>query len=236
MAVAACAPEGRPVSVSTSPEPRSVTVTGDADVKVVPDVVEVTVGVESLDTTVAAVKKKNDEAVAHVLGAAKAAGVDPKDAQTEYIYLEPRYRSYQDRDISGYVARRTVKLTVHDVRAFEPVLSAVLEAGGNVVQGVQFRTTDLRKYRDQARDLAVKAAREKAEDLAKALGQQIDRPHLIAEEQSTWSSPFGWWGGGGGTSQNVVQSAGPSASESRDTVAPGQIAVNARVRVTFELK
>ena len=234
---AGCQPEMRPVSVTTSPEPRSVTVTGDADVKVEPDIVEVTVGGESIDPTVAGVKAKNESAVAEMLSAVTKAGVAGKDAQTEFVYLEPRYRNWDTREVIGYLARRTVKLTVRDVHKFEPVLSAVLESGGNVVMGVQFRTSELRKYRDQARALAIQAAREKAEALAKELGQELDRPHRITEQQSSWSSLFGWWGGsGGGQAQNVVQNASPSGSAVDGTIAPGQISVNARVEVSFELK
>jgi uncharacterized protein len=237
-ATASCHPDTRPVAVTTSPEPRAVTVTGDADVKVTPDIVEVTVGVESIDTTVAAVKAKNESALAQLLAAVSKAGVDGKDVQTEFINLEPRYRNYEAHDVLGYVARRTVTLTVHDVHKFEPVLSAVLESGGNVVMGVRFRTSELRKYRDQARALAIQAAREKAQALAKELGQEIDRPHRITEEQSSWSSPFGWWGGygGAGQAQNVVQNAPSGSAAIEGTSAPGQISVNARVEVSFELK
>ena len=98
--------------------------TGDADVKVEPDIVEVTVGVESIDPTVAGVKAKNESAVAEMLSAVTKAGVAGKDAQTEFVYLEPRYRNWDTREVIGYLARRTVKLTVRDVHEFEPVLSA----------------------------------------------------------------------------------------------------------------
>ena len=237
LSAAACHPDTHPIAVTTSPEPRTIAVTGDADVKVAPDLVEISIGVESIDSTVAAVKKKNEDDVARMQAAAKAAGVEAKDIQTEYINLEPRYRSWEDRDIKGYVARRTAKVTVRDVRIFERVLAAVLDSGANIVMGIQFKTSELRKYRDQAREMAMKAAREKAEALAKSLGQELDRPHLISEEESSWSSRFGYWGGGNAQmTQNAVQNAGPAATETGDSLAPGQIAVNARVRVTFELK
>ena len=40
--------------------------------------------------------------------------------------------------------------------------SSAIEAGANKVQGLEFLTTELRKYRDQARSMAIKAAQEKA--------------------------------------------------------------------------
>jgi hypothetical protein len=43
------------------------------------------------------------------------------------------------------------------------------------VQGIQFRTSELREFRDQARALATGAAREKAEAMAAELGMEIGR-------------------------------------------------------------
>ena len=115
----------------------------------------------------------------------------------------------------------------------------MLQAGATYIHGVDFRTTELRKYRDQARALAIKAAREKAEALARELGQQVGAPLHINEEQSGWYSWYGsWWGGryGNVATQNVVQNAGGQAWGGEGTIAPGQISVTARVAVEFELQ
>jgi len=105
---------------------------------------------------------------------------------------------------------------------------------------VDFRTTELRKHRDEARALAIKAAQEKAAALAGELGQTIGQPITISENQSSWWSWYGsWWGyrWGGSATQNVVQNAGGSGATLGDSaLAPGQIAVNASVTVEFELK
>ena len=58
---------------------------------------------------------------------------------------------------------------------FEDLLSDALEAGVTHVQGIEFRTTELRKHRDRARSLALKAAQEKAELLADGAGRKIGK-------------------------------------------------------------
>jgi uncharacterized protein YggE len=102
------------------------------------------------------------------------------------------------------------------------------------VQGVEFRTTELRQYRDQARDLAIKAAQEKATALTGAISRKVVRPQSIQEEYIGWSS---WYGSrwGGSMSQNVIQNTSSSSAPFGDetTFAPGQISVRARVSVTF---
>jgi uncharacterized protein YggE len=114
---------------------------------------------------------------------------------------------------------------VQNVSKFDDLLNSVLETGANYVYGVQFRTTKLREYRDQARALALRAAKEKAKNMAKELGQKVGRPYTIVEEQYEK-----------GMAPNVIQGTGGSSGEADKSIALGQISVNARVRVSFELR
>ncbi|MCK5634348.1 MAG: SIMPL domain-containing protein, partial [Anaerolineales bacterium] len=118
------------------------------------------------------------------------------------------------------------------------LLTAVTEAGATNVHGIDFRTSELRKYRDQARALAVQAASEKAEAMAGELSISVGTPKSINEDHVGWWSwyGYGWWGSRyAGMSQNVVQNASGPSSDFEGAFAPGQISVNARVTVTFEL-
>jgi uncharacterized protein len=224
-----------------SPAARTITVTGDAEVKVPPDQVILTLGVETWDKELATAKRQNDEIVTRVLKVAGEHGVAPQHVQTDYVSIEPRYRSgtYEPGDFIGYFVRKTIVITLKDITAFEELLSDALEAGATHVQGIEFRTGELRKYRDAARALAIQAAREKAIALAGELDQDVGRPTDIREEYNGWLSPYNsWWGrswGALGAAQNVIQESGaPQGMES--TLAPGQISVNARVTVSFELE
>ena len=230
---------GLTVLAQEQTQPRLVTVTGEAEVRVVPDEVILTLGVETWDKSLAAAKGQNDERVKKVLAVASAAGIEPRAVQTDHISIEPRYRdSYTQADFVGYYVRQTIVITLKDIAKFEGVLTQALEAGANYVHGVQFRTSDLRKYRDQARALAITAAQEKATALAGALGQKVGRPYAIKEEDASWRSWYNaWWGSGWGSmTQNVIQSAGGEAPASGGTVAVGEITVNARVSVSFEME
>jgi len=218
---------------------RSITVSGSAEVKVAPDEVVLTLGVETWDLDISVAKTKNDEIVQRVLALAKDYGIDSNHIQTDYVSIEPRYQdSYEKRSFLGYFVRKTIALTLGDVSKFEGLLSSALEAGVNYVHGVEFRTTELRKYRDEARALAIKAAKEKAQALAKELGHDVGEPLTISEEQSNWWSGYSaWWGSRGGMmQQNVVQSMGQTSWDSAGPTPPGQIAVNARVTVEFDLR
>ncbi len=223
----------------TTAEPRLITVSGEAEIRVVPDEVILTLGVETWDKNLAEAKSQNDERVANVLAAVESFGVEPEHIQTDHVSIEPRYEdNYEKEDLIGYFVRKTVVVTLRDISQFEDLLTAVLAEDVNYVHGIQFRTTELRQHRDQARALAIKAAQEKADALAGELGQDIGQPHSIREDQAGWFSWYNsWWGyrwGGNMMSQNVIQESG-SAASAGDTIAPGQITVNARVTASFEL-
>ena len=224
----------------SSQEPRRVSVTGEAEVRVVPDEVILTLGVETWDKNLNLAKSRNDEIVKRVIALAGNYGIKPEHVQTDYFGVEPRYRDgyYEERDFIGYFVHKTIVITLHDLSRFEDLLSDALQAGVNYVHGIDFRTTELRKHRDEARALAIQAAKEKAIALSGELGQNVGDPLTIQEEQSGWWSSYGaWWGSrwGGGMTQNVIQEVGGASALADSSVAPGQIEITARVTVSFEL-
>jgi len=224
---------------SETQEPRLITVTGDAAVKVVPDEVAMTLGVETWHRELSVAKKRNDQHVSRVIAVAKRYGIQSKHIQTDFISIDPHYSDDYWRDeLEGYFIRKTVVITLKDISKFDDLLTDVIEEGVNYIHGIDFRTTELRKYRDQARALAINAAQEKATALAQELGQEVGVPQMIREDQTGWWSWYGagWWGYRyGSMSQNVVQNAGGDFSGFEGSIAPGQISVTARVTVTFVL-
>jgi len=219
---------------------RSVAVTGDAEIRVPPDEVVLTLGVETFNESMQAAKADNDARVAAVIRAARARGVPERLAQTDYFVAEPRYESNSRGEyrVLGFIVRKTIVVTLRDMAAFEPLLTDALVAGATHIHGVDFRVTQLRAHRDSARTLAINAAREKAQALAGHLGRRVGAPLTINEGYNGWQSGYGagWGSRGGGMSQNVVQFApggGPGASGG--TTSPGQISIRASVSVTFEL-
>jgi len=231
-----------PKVLPSSEEPiGNISVNGDATVKVVPDEIILTLGVETRHKELTEAKSENDKRVRRVIALAKSYGVDPKYIQTDFINISPEYEyiNYDIDRIVGYRVGKTIVITLKDIDKFDGLYSDVLELGANYVHGIEFRTSELRKYRDQARALAIKAAEEKATALAAELGRSIGNPTHINENYSGWWSSYGrWWGSrwGGMMSQNVVQNAGLEGYTTEGGVAPGQIEVNASVSVTFELR
>jgi len=216
-----------------------VSVTGEAEVRVVPDEVVLTLGVETFDLVLTTAKNENDGRIKRTIGAIQKAGVPAGRIQTDYISIEPRYRDGNiARDLLGYVVRRSIVVSLRQINRFEALLTATLEAGVTHVHGVEFRTTELRKHRDASRTLAIRAAREKAALLAGELGKSLGDVLTINEGSYGYFSNYGsYWGNRyGGGLQNVTQSLGGAAVESDSALAPGEISIRAHVNASFAMK
>jgi len=218
----------------------SITVTGRAEVKVIPDEVIITLGVVTFNEEITTARTQNDDIVQRVYDTALAFGIEAKNIQTDYINLSPRYDyDYERQQIIGYDASKTIAVTLHDLTKYESFITAALDQGVNYILGVDFRTTELRKYRDQAREMAITAAQEKAAAMAQGLSQEIGAPLSIVEGYDDWYSSYGrWWGGAwnGAMMQNSVQSIEGSAEYSGGALLPGQISITASVTVSFDLQ
>lgn len=219
-----------------------VAVNGEAEVRVAPDEVVLTLGVQTLNKDLAEARKANDQKMKAAMAAAQAAGVAARDLQTDYLSIEPLYDigPSSRREFLGYQQQATLVVTLRDVAQYDRLLTTMLQAGVEYVHDVEFRTSQLRKHRDAARALAMRAAREKAVALAGELGQKVGKPRSIQEGHGGWSSSYrSWWARGRYGSnmvQNISQAAGDRGAGMEGALAPGVLSVRASVSVSFELE
>ena len=218
---------------------RSVQVSGAAVINVTPDRARIQLGVQSNGDHPEEVQDQNSRRIQQVIQAVRALGVDAKDIATDYYIVYPVY-DYNALTIKGYRIDNTVSITLQNVSLADDTVLAALKAGANEVQDVQFYTSELRKYRDQARDEATKAAREKAQALGQAAGAQAGC--VLSINENTWTQYYGSWRGGRDATmwaQNVIQNApsqGEALSDEESPMSLGQIAVRAEVSASFSLQ
>ena len=121
----------------------------------------------------------------------------------------------------------TIKLT--DIARYEDFFSEVLKTGVSEVNGVIFGTSKLRENKDTARDMAMKAAKEKATAMAAAVGQKIGKALKIVEG-SLGTVPSGNYQLSANGIQNNV-----GFDDDNGVFAPGVVKVEAQVTVSFQL-
>lgn len=216
--------------------PRSVSTTGESIIYVQPDEVVVTFGIETFGDDIDGARSKNADRALTLVKAIKAVGIEEKYIQADNMSVEISYKSSSRSrgEIDGYFARRTYAVKLKDVKLFEKLVDAGLKNGANQFHGFTFQTTELRKYRDQARSMAIKAAKEKAVALAGDLESKIGKPRTITEGGNNY-----YFGGYRNSWNSVAQNAAqavPGGAEGGETLPLGQIAVQASVSVTFDLE
>ncbi len=220
-----------------------IRVNGEAVVYAKPDKIALSLGIETWDVDITLAKQKNQEIQRKAISVAKAAGVADRGIQTDHLSLEPRYKDeYRRGSILGYFVRNRMTLTLTGIDRVEELVTQLLQAGVNYLHGIDFQTVDFKRYREQARELALLAAKEKAEKMAAVLGQTIGSPLSIQESYSGqpwnyYSSWSGWgWGQASAMTQNVIQDNREPVREDSEPSALGKISIRAAVSVTFELK
>lgn len=209
-----------------------ITVTGQAEILVVPDEVAFNLRVVTMEKELPAAQTKNDQIVKTLLDLARKYQIPPTQVQTDHISLAQRF---SDEEVTkkppvflGYTVTKKVAIVLRDVSKAEDLLADIFKSGVTNIEDVEFRTTQLRKYKDQARAMAIKAAQEKAAALAREIGQTIGKAYSIQEQGQTY--------GGLPNNSNSLGFASGSYSDEESTIALGQIAITARVVVSFELK
>ncbi len=219
---------------------RSVQVSGTAVVNVTPDRVLIQLGVQSNGRTPQLVEAVNSTTIYRVIQAIKRLDIEEKDIVTDRYVIDPIYEDYDSLQIEGYRIYNMVAITLRDINKVNDVLVAALSAGANQVVNVEFYLSDLRKYRDQARELAVIAAGEKARDLAEAAGAEAGC--VLNINENTWSYfSGGYWGRNNNlwtqnTVQNVPTSGGSGDSSEFGPVNLGMISVRAEVNISYSLQ
>lgn len=229
---------------TTNNRTRRISTTGSAEVRVVPSRVVLTFGVETFDPELAVAKRENDSKTRAIIALAKELGIEPKDVQTDYIFVEPVHEGYDERRAGKflhYLVRKTIVVLLRDVTKFEGLLSGGLERGATHVLRVRFEVDDLKQHRDKARTDAIRAARDKAQALAGELGAKLGRVMSIQDYGSYdpalyYGSPWRERYESGGQSQISSQSGTPVSPTVGDTLALGQMRISAQINVSFELQ
>ena len=140
---------------------------------------------------------------------------------------------YGDREriFQGYQISQNLNVKVRDISIFENVISGALEAGANSVNGINFKSSEKQTHLEDARAMALDAARKKARAMANQLGQEIGRPLAIVEgAQPEFPVPMPY--ARSYANADMTSAGGAGSSE---TIAAGLITLTANVSVTFEL-
>ena len=153
--------------------------------KVKPDRVVFGVGVITRSADLMEAKKKSFDAVKKAIEYCKKAGIAEKNIKTDYINIQPEWKNYEKLE-STYVVEQNLSIILDDVSKYEEMITELLKTGMNNVGYVDFQTTELKKYKNESRKLAIEAAKERAEFLAGETGITLGKIINISDASISW--------------------------------------------------
>ena len=203
-----------------------INVNGEGKVKVVPDQATIAATVETKGNNAKEVKKQNDEKIDAILKFIKKMNLAPADFKTQRVSLNPQY-DYEKKKHS-YNATQTIEILLRDLSKYDELMDGLVDEGINRIDNVTFQSSKMAEYQSEARKLAMKDAKLKAEDYVSVLGQKVGRALTISDNSQTYYPQPMYVG------MKTMQSNDMSAP--RETLAAGEITITATVTVNFILE
>lgn len=202
-----------------------INVSGEGKVKVVPDQATISVTVETKGSNSKEVKKQNDQKMEAVLKFIKKMNLNPADYRTQRVSLNPQY-DYEKKK-TNYNATQTIEILLKDLAKYDELMEGLVEQGINRIDNVTFQSSKLAQYQSEARKLAMKEAKLKAEDYVSVLGQKVGRAMTISDNSQTYYPQPVYM---------MKTMADAESTSPRETLAVGEINIIANVTVSFILE
>jgi uncharacterized protein YggE len=216
------------ITMSYSQETKQIpliNVNGEGKVKVAPDRVCISATVETKGNNAKDVKKQNDEKIDAVLKFIKKMNVPAADFKTKQVALNPQY-DYEKKKTS-YNATQTIEIVVKDLSKYDELMEGLVQQGINRIDRVTFESSKELQLQSEARKLAMKDAKAKADDYVSVLGQKVGKAFVISDNSQIYHPQPMY------AAMRMKESA--DNVPSNETLAIGEIEITANVSVSFVL-
>ncbi len=206
--------------------PATINVRGSATVMGEPNLASVELGVELVDANLGTAFSSAAVTASAVIEAIRAAGIPEEDIQTSSVNVFPEER-YDGR--TGEVGERVfrvryiITVIVRDTTLIEAVINGAVNAGANTIYNLNFGIDDASALEAEARTAAVQNARDKAQQIADALGVTLGAP-LRVNEYDGQNNPM-----------PLARGAAMMDSMATMPISTGQLGVTVQVDITFAI-
>lgn len=203
----------------------TVSVVGEASINIEPTIVNISLSVEREGADVKLLRQKNGESIAKVIQAINEQEIPLENFKTDYVSLQKQY-DYNTKTYKYHISQ-DIKIKLTDLSKYETLMDKLFEAGVNQIDGISFDITEVEraKITQDARIAALDNARKKALLYAITLDQNIGKALTIKEVGVQDEEPVVF----------RMKEAADLGNPSKQTLAPGNISVEASIMVTFEL-
>ena len=208
---------------------RLISISGHGEVRAVPDMAVINMGVVSSAETARAALDANTKAMTELIANLKVANIDSKDIATSNFSVNPRLdygqNGGQAPKLVGYDVTNSVTVIVHKIDGLGALLDKAVTSGSNQINGISFSVSNPDDAMDEARKLAVKDATHKAQIYAGAAAINLGNIMSISES--------------GGVAEPQVmfsRAKAMSADSAPVPISQGSQVISVDVNISWELK
>lgn len=216
---------------------RTISLTGGAVLKMMPDQALVSAQITLLDKTAKKARDRADEVVNALFKNLAAVGLTDKDVRADSIYLYEEYAWEKDKRVSkGFRASRSVTVTVNDLTRLSETMDLIMKSGFNNVSGIHYRVRDSKAVKAKVREEAVKDALAKAESIVGGLNAKLGKVLTISYGTVDYDNPQTFRAAKSARMEMAGAAANGPGFDSGDRYQAEEISFSDRVDITWELE
>lgn len=208
-------------------------VNGSGTVYAKADIANIEVGLKTeAKKTAAEATVENTNKMNSIIAELKKIGIDEKDIKTTNYNLNPvyNYTNQKGQELVGYEVSQNLTLKIRDLSKIGEVIAKTTEKGANQVGNINFTIDDEYNLKNQARELAIKKAQEKAKMIADQAGMKLGEVKGFYEnaDQNPATPMY--------ANAKMELSTGARDQVASPTIQSGQNEIKVDVTLTYELK
>ncbi|GAB6109616.1 SIMPL domain-containing protein [Fusibacter bizertensis] len=176
------APNNISMADETGTDTRLVTVNGQGEIVVTPDLAFIDLGVQTKNVDASVAQQENAKLMTAVVDALKAAGIKADDIKTTGYNLYQTYDYVGDKQSDPYyVASNIVNVKIKDITKVGNTIDVASKAGANNVNNIRFTVSDDSKFYQEALKLAMTNAKGKATAIMSTFNKTPGVPYSVSE-------------------------------------------------------
>ncbi len=163
-----------------------IKVIGTGRIQAAPDTAIITLGVVTEGQDLEKLQSENAEATTRVIKTILNSGVPRDNIRTTSYTIDPQY-DYEDgkQIFKGYKVSNILSIEVTRLSEVGEIIDGAVNAGANIVQGVNFIIKNTEGYYNEALRLSLRNAQGKALTLSQDMAIKIDRIPISIKEIQT---------------------------------------------------
>lgn len=209
-------------------------VVGSGTVYAKADIANITVGLKTeVEKTAAEATADSTSKMDAIISSLKDLGIEEKDIKTTDYSLRPVYNWTENRGqiLQGYEVSQNVGVKVRDLDKIGDVIAKTTEKGANQIGNVSFTIDDEYDLKNQARELAIQKAKEKASLIAEQTGMKLGEVKGVYENaDNSYPTPMY------ANAKLIMNESAGGASLDAATIQTGQNEIRVEVTLMYEVK